>query len=170
MPPEFPIDFGWDSLARLVVAVVLGGLIGLEREAEDKPAGLRTHMLVALGAATFTLATLALYDGLDQSPPGTGDPIRLIQGIVGGIGFLGAGAIIRTGNDVHGLTTAGSIWLAGAIGISAGIGQYTLAAVAVLLALLVLFCLRGFTHRIGNDQRPREPEREVRDAGNSPRA
>jgi putative Mg2+ transporter-C (MgtC) family protein len=120
-------------LVRVLVAAALGGLIGWERERKGRAAGLKTHILVSVGSALFVLApTLA---GV-----GPGDNTRVMQGIVSGIGFLGAGAILRSrdGSQVEGLTTAASIWMTAAIGMAAGIGQQMLALITTLLALLVV--------------------------------
>lgn len=137
-----------DALARLGLAVVLAGLLGWEREWQSKPAGLRTHMIVSLGAASFTLVTLQLYAGLISDPSAATrvDPLRLVEGVIGGIGFLGAGSIIRGRGSVEGLTTAASIWLVGSVGVACGAGQLGLAAVVVGFALAVLVGL-GFVER-----------------------
>ena len=121
---------------RLVVAAVLGGLLGFEREREGKPAGLRTHMLVALGAALFTIAPLAAGMNIE-------DASRVIQGVAAGVGFLGAGTILkaREQQEIHGLTTAAGVWLTAAVGISVGMGQVWIPAVAVVLALIILSAL-----------------------------
>jgi len=128
------VDFTWDNLepvVRLLVAVALAGAIGFERELADKPAGLRTHVLVAFGAALFTLAS--------QEFAGTSDPSRIAAGVVAGVGFLGAGAIFRGGGGlVHGLTTAASIWAVAAVGLTVGAGLYLLSTVATLVVLVVL--------------------------------
>ena len=126
-------------IVRLLVAMLLGGLIGYEREYSGKSAGLRTHMLVSVGAALFVLAP-----GL--SGMSIGDQSRVLQGIIAGIGFLGAGAIIksRDHNEVKGLTTAASIWMTAAVGITAGMGREMLALVSTALALFILAAL----HRI----------------------
>ncbi|MGY0505786.1 MgtC/SapB family protein [Luteimonas sp. e5] len=123
-------------LVRLLSAMVLGGLIGWERERGGHPAGFRTHMLVAMGSALFVMAPLLM--GVDGAPV-----TRVMQGIVQGIGFLGAGAILKSrhGERVHGLTTAAGIWLAAAIGMSAGLGQNLLALISTVLALMVLALL-----------------------------
>lgn len=128
----------WEASAaiRLVVSVVLGGLIGFEREAEGKPAGMRTHMLVCLGATLFMLISI-------ESPeffPGakTVDPGRIAAQVVTGVGFLGAGTILRSGGTVRGLTTAASIWAVAAIGLAVGVGYYATATLATGLALAVL--------------------------------
>lgn len=122
---------------RLFMAVLLGGLIGYEREQQRKAAGLRTHMLVALGAAVFVLAPL-------ESGVPIADLSRVLQGVVAGIGFLGAGAIIKLDQEgiIKGLTTAASIWMAAAIGITVGLGREVLAVMATLLALFILIVLR----------------------------
>ncbi len=119
----------YEVLIRLAVAAVAGGLIGLEREALHKPAGVRTHMLVSLGAALFVLATLSII------PDEVG---RIIAGIATGIGFLGAGTIFRSRDHVKGLTTAASIWAVAAIGLTMGGGQYVLAIAATILVILIL--------------------------------
>ena len=118
---------------RLVVAAVLGGLLGFEREREGKPAGLRTHMLVALGAALITLAPLAAGMNIE-------DASRVVQGVATGVGFLGAGTILkaREQQEIHGLTTAAGVWLTAAVGISVGMGPVWIPAVAVVLALIIL--------------------------------
>ncbi len=119
----------YEVLIRLVVAAIAGGLIGLEREALHKPAGVRTHMLVSLGAALFVLATLSII------PDEVG---RIMAGIATGIGFLGAGTIFRSKDHVKGLTTAASIWAVAAIGLTVGGGQYVLAIAATVLIILIL--------------------------------
>lgn len=120
-------------LVRVLVAAVLGGIIGWEREQKGRAAGLKTHILVAVGSALFVLApSLA---GVSE-----GDNTRVMQGIVSGIGFLGAGAILRSRDNsrVEGLTTAASIWMTAAIGMAAGIGQEIVALVTTLVARLVV--------------------------------
>ena len=118
-----------EILIRLILAVVIGGLIGWEREVVHKPAGIRTHMLVCLGSALFALVTLQTI------PEETG---RIISGVATGIGFLGAGTIFKARDSVHGLTTAASIWVVAAVGLAVGIGQYFLTAVAGILTLIIL--------------------------------
>lgn len=137
---------------RLSLAVLLGGLVGYNRERADKPAGLRTHMMVALGSALFTVLSFEASEASagDNSPLRL-DPFRAVQGIIGGLGFLGAGSIIKdsgAGNSatVSGLTTAASIWLTGALGVAAGMGAYAVASVAALMALLVLGMARFVAH------------------------
>ena len=118
-----------EMFARLVLAVIFGGFIGLEREIVHKPAGVRTHMLVSLGSALFVLTTL------EQFP---NDVSRIIAGIATGLGFLGAGTIFKSKSEVHGLTTAASIWAVAAVGIAIAMGYYTMTALGVLLVLVVL--------------------------------
>lgn len=120
------------TLVRLLTAVVLGGLLGLERERKGRAAGLKTHILVSMGSALFVLAPLQA--GVDPA-----DITRVMQGIVSGIGFLGAGAIIKLnrGERVEGLTTAAGIWMTSAIGMAAGMGLEIAALLTTLLALLV---------------------------------
>jgi putative Mg2+ transporter-C (MgtC) family protein len=120
-------------LVRLSMAAMLGGVLGYERERHGKAAGVRTHMLVAMGAALFVL--VPQQGGMDVA-----DMSRVIQGIVTGVGFLGAGAIIKRGSeeDVQGLTTAAGVWMTAAIGIACGLGRETTAVLSTLLALVVL--------------------------------
>src|SRR5262249_18323906 len=121
-------------LVRLTVAAVLGGILGYERERSGKVAGLRTHMLVSLGSALFIV--IPLEAGVSKA-----DLSRVLQGLVAGIGFLGAGAIVRGGGDdshIHGLTTAGGVWLTAGIGVAAGMGRLATAMLITVLALAIL--------------------------------
>jgi putative Mg2+ transporter-C (MgtC) family protein len=124
---------------RLVAAAMLAGLIGYERESRGKAAGLRTHMLVAIGSALFVLAPL-------EAGMSVADLSRVLQGVAAGIGFIGAGAILKlTGErEIQGLTTAAGVWMTAAVGIAAGMGRFGLAAISVILALLVLAFVAGF--------------------------
>lgn len=128
---------------RLVGAAVLGGLIGVERERAGKAAGLRTHMMVALGAALFVLVPLEA--GFDPS-----DVTRVIQGIAAGMGFLGGGTILKQADkeQIAGLTSAATIWLTGAIGIAVGAGLGWIAAICVATAWLILFMMAGVEARL----------------------
>ncbi len=119
---------------RLSLAALLGGVLGLEREWHHKTAGLRTNILIAIGAALFTLMSIELTGD-------TGDPSRIASQIVTGIGFLGAGAILRTNAGVQGLTTAAAIWVNAAIGVTVGGGRYHLAFIATGVTLVVLLVL-----------------------------
>jgi putative Mg2+ transporter-C (MgtC) family protein len=131
----------WELVLRLLLAVVLCGLVGLERESRGQAAGLRTHVVVGLGSALFTV--VSAYGFADA---GVSDPTRIAAQIVSGIGFLGAGAILRTGGSVRGLTTAGTLWVVAALGMAAGAGAYAAAIAATLVlvpAIVVLRSLRG---------------------------
>src|SRR5438477_12651244 len=129
----------WEALLRLVMAVGCGGVIGWERQRRGRSAGLRTHMMIALGAAGFTLIAMELAAAM---PAGQSDPSHLIQGIVGGIGFLGAGAILHRSGEVEGLTTAAGIWAVAAIGTAAGAGQYAVAVMMTALGMVILSAIR----------------------------
>ena len=133
-----------DQSGRLAVAIVLGGLVGMERQVHGRWAGLRTHMMVAMGAAMFVLAGLSLATG------GQIDPTRVVQGVATGVGFLGAGTILKLSDqvEVKGLTTASSIWLAAAVGTAAGLGHYGLAVAGTIVSLVVLAVLRPLEKRL----------------------
>lgn len=136
------VDFV-EIVPRILSAAVCGGILGWERESHKKPAGLRTNMLVAIGAATATLAALDLFAEItgngERSMPA--DPVRIVSGVIGGLGFLGAGAIIQSRGEVQGMTTAATIWVVGGIGVACGIGNFQLAFSAVGITFLVLFGL-----------------------------
>jgi putative Mg2+ transporter-C (MgtC) family protein len=137
------LSLGWDgTLLRVVVAAVLGGAIGLERELDEKAAGLRTHMLVSVGSALFTLVSAYGFSGI-LSHSGSQvlvrlDPSRIAAQIVTGIGFLGAGVIFRQGFTIRGLTTAASLWLVAAIGMAAGAGYWAGAVLATAAGVISL--------------------------------
>jgi putative Mg2+ transporter-C (MgtC) family protein len=142
----------WEAaVLRMVAALVLGGLIGWEREYHAKQAGLRTHMMIALAACLFTLVTFDLMTlGGESDVPLRLDPIRLVEAVTAGVAFLAAGTIILRGDKVRGLTTGAGMWLAGAIGLACGIGNLVLAAMAAVLALIVLWLLRMVERRSGS--------------------
>ena len=122
-----------EMVLRLLLAAALGAIIGYQRERAGKPAGLRTHILICIGAALFTVSSLYGFGAV-------ADPARVAAGIVAGIGFLGAGAIIRRGEGVvEGLTTAATIWAVAAVGLAAGAGLYLVSAVTTAIILIVLF-------------------------------
>jgi putative Mg2+ transporter-C (MgtC) family protein len=160
-------------LLRLAVAAGLGGAVGLERELREREAGLRTHLLVCVGSALFTI--VSAYGFRDFLVHGgsvvRADPTRIAAQIVSGIGFLGAGAIIRQGLSIKGLTTAATLWLVAAIGMAAGAGYYDAAVITTLGALLTLGPLRIVTYKILHRYRP-EIDRLLVDipAGGSPGA
>src|SRR3954466_4475731 len=124
----------WDDLLRIGAAAILGGVLGLEREWHGHWAGLRTHMMVAIGAAIFVIGGSTAHG---QNIDG---PSRVIQGVASGIGFLGAGTILKLGEkmEIKGLTTASSIWLAAALGIAAGLAEYSLAMASAAISLFIL--------------------------------
>ena len=148
--PLFPHDM-WEVGLRLLVATLIGSGIGLDREVRRKPAGMRTHALVSLGAALLTVVTVRVGIGAAE-----GDHLaavsRVIQGIIAGVGFLGGGAILKAEHEmVHGLTTAASIWLVATLGIACGAGQWIAAVVSCVIALLILTVgsrVEGLVHRI----------------------
>ena len=146
-----PIEFIW----RLLLAAGLGAAIGIEREYRQKPAGLRTNILIALGSALFTILSVSMGHG-------TGTTDRVAAQIVTGIGFLGGGAILRSGDSVHGMTTAATIWVNAAIGVAAGMGQSMLATAATAVTLVVLALLPPieafFERRAGWPDRRRPPQ------------
>jgi putative Mg2+ transporter-C (MgtC) family protein len=133
---------------RLIGAALLGGLIGLEREVRDQPAGFRTHMLVALGSCLFTLVSAYGFGAFLGEPNVRFDPTRIAAQIVTGIGFLGAGAILRSGMSVRGLTTAASLWVVAAIGLAVGAGAYVLSVATTAITLLALLVLRPVRARL----------------------
>lgn len=125
-------EFG-ETVLKLVLSGLCGALIGWEREVEEKSAGLRTHMLVALGSCLFTILSLDL-----SSKTAMADPSRVIQGLLMGIGFLAGGVIFREGPSVKGLTTAAGLWILGAVGLAIGMGRYAEGILGSLLAFLVI--------------------------------
>lgn len=129
-----------EIIIRLFLAVLLSGLIGLERQIHRRTAGLRTHILVCLGACLIMLTSLYIYQ-LYKNLADL-DPARIAAGVITGIGFLGAGAIIREREQVRGLTTAASLWIVAGIGLAIGCGFYNAAIYATILAIAVLFFLR----------------------------
>ena len=145
METELPF---WDMVIRLVAAAAFASIIGLERELNDRPAGLRTHMLVSLGAAAFLLVGYEILFATAQGDPSARiDPTRIVEGVVGGIGFLGAGSIIQGRGSVHGITTGAAIWIAGAIGVACATGNFVLAALVTAIALVIVLALGYFENK-----------------------
>ena len=143
-----------DIALRLLVAAGLGGALGIERELHQKPAGLRTNILIGLGAALFTIVSYQL-----AGPGGT--PDRVAGQIVTGIGFLGGGAILRSGNSIHGMTTAATIWVNAAIGMAAGAGLFAMAIMTAAITLVVLALLppiEGYAERRAHIQSRHESQ------------
>ena len=132
----------FDLALRLLVAATLGAVIGLEREIHDHPAGMRTHLLVSLGSSAFTVLSLVAF------PAAGADPARIAAQVVSGMGFLGAGAILKEGATIRGLTTAASLWAVAAVGMAAGAGAWGVAVVLTLIAVLSLWPLRVITERL----------------------
>jgi len=141
---------------RLLLSLALAFIIGWEREVMRKPAGLRTNMLVALGATGFTLLTIQIFHAMTPEGAGRyGDPLRIINGIMEGLGFLGAGSIIQSRGSVQGITTAATIWVVGSMGLACGIGNYYLALGITILAFLVLTALRSLESYIVRKDAPK---------------
>lgn len=141
------LTFG-DASLRLAAALVCGGIIGFEREQKQRPAGLRTHMLVALASALFTIIAFQIYadvQNLDEND--TSDPLRLLEAITAGVAFLAAGTIIRGQNGVQGITTGAGLWLSGALGMACGKGFYLLALLGAFLTLVILALVRFIERR-----------------------
>lgn len=129
----------FEIAVRLILALVLGGLIGLERESMGRPAGFRTHILVSVGSSLIMI--MSAYAFAESLPPGSYDPGRIAAQVVSGIGFLGAGTIMREGANVRGLTTAASLWTVAGIGLTVGSGFYFAAVLATFLVVLTLVVL-----------------------------
>lgn len=147
-----------DAAIRIIVALLVGAVIGLEREWRNKPAGLRTYALVCEGSALFMIGAILLYDQVRASGGTNGDPSRIGSTIVQGIGFLAAGVIFTAGSKVHGLTTAAGIWVTAALGLLVGGGFYEVALVGAAVTLVTLSLLRIVERYI-----PSEPPKQKRD-------
>ncbi len=135
--------------ARLVLAAACGAAIGFEREWRNRPAGLRTHILVCLAAATFAVLALEMINQPMLDKEGVHlDPIRIVEAVTSGVAFLAAGVVIVARGEIHGLTTGAGLWLCGAIGVAAGLGLWQIALYATILALVVLGLLHMLTRRL----------------------
>jgi putative Mg2+ transporter-C (MgtC) family protein len=150
-----------EIVRRLLLAAVVGGVIGAERELRRKSAGFRTNILITMGSAVFTMMSIILPQAHG------GDPARIASQIVTGIGFLGAGAILRTRGGIHGMTTAATVWVNAALGVAAGAGEYHLAVIGGAITLAVLMVLepveRAFEERIAEGSKTgkgRPPDRQ----------
>jgi putative Mg2+ transporter-C (MgtC) family protein len=137
----------FDVMVPLLMAAVAGGVVGLERERSRRPAGLRTHVLVSVGSALVMQVSLDMYHITLGTGFGNGDPGRIAAQVISGIGFLGAGTIMREGANIRGLTTAASLWVVAGIGLAAGSGMYLEALVATLIVVLTLKTLSEVEHR-----------------------
>jgi len=146
--PDLPL---WEGVVRLLLVVLLAGAVGLERELRDQEAGLRTHMLVGLGAALFVIVGNFSWSELEfgNDVGVVLDPSRVVAYVITGIGFLGAGAIIKHGINVKGLTTAASLWVVAAVGVAVGAGDYGLGVVATAIVLLSLWPVRMLANAVG---------------------
>ena len=145
------------ALLRTLAAVIVGCLIGLDRELRNKPAGMRTHILISLAAALFTLITFELHEQFaGDDGTRTADPVRIIEAVTAGVAFLAAGAIIQSRGSVQGLTTGANMWLAGALGVACGAGYYVLAVIGTVFALIVLVMLAKLEAHWAN-KRPDKP-------------
>ncbi|WP_418592219.1 MgtC/SapB family protein [Ponticoccus sp. (in: a-proteobacteria)] len=145
IPPEV-------AFARIVAAILLGGIVGLEREWREKPAGLRTHILVSVAACLFVLLgrELAAMDfGAGEQ---RNDPLRMIEAVTAGVAFLAAGLIFTAGEKVRNVTTGASLWLVGGIGLGCGAGQMPLAAMATVVVVAVLLVLRRVERAMGTNE------------------
>jgi putative Mg2+ transporter-C (MgtC) family protein len=137
----------WSEISlRVFIALISGCVLGMEREIHHKPAGLRTHILVSLGSALFVLSSVHIFSSYPAL--GTFDPSRVAAGVVTGIGFLGAGAIMQTKHHIKGLTTAASIWVCSSLGIASGIGAYKVVVIGLAAAIIVLATFYRFESRL----------------------
>jgi putative Mg2+ transporter-C (MgtC) family protein len=149
-PKKDPMTLFPEDILKIALAVLAGGLIGVEREYRDKAAGFRTLIFICSGACLFTLLSARLAPD--------SDPTRIAANIVTGVGFLGAGVILRDGGKVIGLTTAATIWLTAAVGMGIGGGAYLISGIMVLTAIMVLWLFPGVEHRIDNVREERKYE------------
>ena len=143
--------------ARLLLAAIFGAAIGFEREWRNRPAGLRTHVLVCVAAATFAILTIEIIHAPMFTADALGDavkvdPIRIVEAVTAGVAFLAAGVVIFTRGQVHGLTTGAGMWLAGAIGVACGLGLWQIALFSTVLALIVLVLLYAFENKMDMNQ------------------
>jgi putative Mg2+ transporter-C (MgtC) family protein len=152
----FDMPLQLDLSVRLIVAAALGLAVGFEREIHGHPAGLRTHMLVASGSALFTVLSAYGFSGVSSAVPNSApiDPTRIAAQIVSGIGFLGAGAILKDGIVIRGLTTAASLWATSAVGMAAGAGEYIIAGVATATILVSLWPINALAERLHGTAAP----------------
>ncbi|MRX50166.1 MgtC/SapB family protein [Paracoccus sp. S-4012] len=157
-PTQLPMG---TVVSRLLLALLLGGLIGWEREVSARAAGLRTHMLISVAAALFAVTAMEL--ATFHAPPETrvqADPLRLIEAVTSGVAFLAAGSIVIAGGHVRGITTGASMWMVGAVGLCCGIGDVKIALLGTFLALSVLWAVRLMVERVAGDAKERAAEEE----------
>lgn len=143
----YPVIF-----ARFVGAILLGGIIGFEREAKNRPAGLKTHIMVALAAAVFSVISIeAMHTPALASDNFKPDPLRVIEAVTAGVAFLAAGTIVLSRGEIQGITTGASLWLAGAIGLCLGFGHWVIGFAAVIGGIVILFFVGFMEKRLGID-------------------
>ncbi len=152
---------------RLVIATLLGALIGYER-AQTSTAGLRTHILIALAATLFTSLVFEIFHTALEAGSQNPDPIRAIEAVTAGIAFLGAGAIFQQRGSVQGLTTGAGMWLAGAVGVATALGYYLIAVATAVLAVIVLAAMRRFSHHVVQKDADADDERQNIENGTAP--
>ncbi|MCX7560571.1 MgtC/SapB family protein [Sulfitobacter sp. F26204] len=150
LSPSLPVTV---ILARMMATVVFCGLIGLERESAQRAAGLRTHMLIGLAACIYCLLTLALLARAEEFGDTVRmDPLRIIEAVTGGVAFLAAGMIVFSQGKVRGLTTGASMWVAAAIGVACGLGEWAISAMTAVLTLIIIALVRKLEKRAGTYQ------------------
>jgi putative Mg2+ transporter-C (MgtC) family protein len=149
-----------EAVQRLALAMVVGAVLGVEREWLDRPAGLRTYMLVVEGACLFMICAIMLAEQVARAG-GVSDPGRIASTVVQGIGFIAAGVILTTGKEVIGLTTAAGLWVATALGLLIGAGFYVIAIVAAVATIFALIALRGIELRFFRSKSDRDRESSV---------
>jgi putative Mg2+ transporter-C (MgtC) family protein len=135
----------WQIAIRICLATLLGAAIGIDREIKKRPAGLRTHMLVALAAAVFSIISIEITRTVQPGREQSFDPVRIIEAVTAGVAFLAAGSIIQSGRTVQGLTTGAGLWLAGAVGLACGLGLWSIGVMAAAMGLFVLVVLGGLS-------------------------
>lgn len=141
----YPVIF-----ARFVGAILLGGIIGFEREAKNRPAGLKTHIMVALAAAVFSIISIeAIHTAGMDSDNLQPDPLRVIEAVTAGVAFLAAGTIVLSRGEIHGITTGASLWLSGAVGLCLGFGHWIIGFAAVTAGIAILFVVGFVENRLG---------------------
>lgn len=153
----------WDLTLRILLAALCGGLIGLEREYSNHAAGFRTHILVCIGSTAIMLLSIYGFSQFVSEPSVRMDPARLAAQVISGIGFLGAGAILRNGSTVKGLTTAASIWVVAAIGLCVGAGFFYCAIISTVMVLLSLFVLNKWEAQLMRNRRHQEVTVQIMD-------
>ena len=157
------LDFEYLILLRIGASILFAFLLGLEREVTGKFAGLRTHILVSAGACVFTLLSLYAFKmHIVEGLSGVNDPARIAAQIITGIGFIGAGSVMRHGNNIYGITTAATLWMCAAIGMACGTGMYAIAATATIFSLIVLILIRRFERNFLSSKSNEEMVLEIR--------